>query len=221
MVHDLQSLNQRVQIIAILGFERQGADLCLHVFLQCWKDRRFHGVSLIHCSRFYDFCIRPPDFNIIEGGPDIAITTHHPLLWINQPHCALIITVTEDISKWQGPTAERALAALFAWHRNAVGEFIPFDAASGFQSGPKGLTLYGPKHLMDSYATVLTNLGFHPKVEQIDPHGQAIPGGDGAIYDPPLDLHLLLLDRSWVIAERFYVQEVISDHQRRFNADRN
>ena len=211
MLHDLKILPVAIRVLGILKTEYQHGTLRLQVHAQCWKDRRFHGVSVIDCSNVYDYCIRTPDPNTIVGGPVMEVTSHHPLLWINQPFCYLKITAAEDLARWTGPTAEAAMAALFAHHRQAVGEFIPFDAALYFRQGPRGLSVGGPKQLMEGYATVLKGLGFHPQVEQMDPHGQAIPGGDGDIYDPPLDLHLLLMDRSWVIAEAFHITEVMPE----------
>ena len=41
MVHDLQSLKQRVQILEIRGFEHRAPDLGLQVSLQCWEDRPY------------------------------------------------------------------------------------------------------------------------------------------------------------------------------------
>jgi hypothetical protein len=38
-----------------------------------------------------------------------------------------------------------------------------------------------------------------------------IPGADGQVFDPPLQLRLLVLGRSWVVAERFEIAEVTGE----------
>jgi hypothetical protein len=38
-----------------------------------------------------------------------------------------------------------------------------------------------------------------------DPGLKCIPGGDGFVFDPPLNLKVLILDQSYVIAERFEI----------------
>ena len=40
-----------------------------------------------------------------------------------------------------------------------------------------------------------------------DPGLQMIPGGDGEVFNPPLKLALLMLDQSYVIAEKFEIEE--------------
>jgi hypothetical protein len=37
-----------------------------------------------------------------------------------------------------------------------------------------------------------------------------IPGGDGEQFDPPLRLGALLLDQSYVVAEKFEIQNLAS-----------
>lgn len=39
-----------------------------------------------------------------------------------------------------------------------------------------------------------------------DPGLQMIPGGDGEVFNPPLKLALLMLDQSYVIAEKFAIE---------------
>jgi hypothetical protein len=53
-----------------------------------------------------------------------------------------------------------------------------------------------------------------PKIEYYETHKflengglQMVPGGDGEIFNPPLKLSLLILDQSYVIAERFVMEE--------------
>lgn len=41
-----------------------------------------------------------------------------------------------------------------------------------------------------------------------DPMLQYIPGGDGKLFNPPRRYQLLELDQSWIIAQRFEVQEL-------------
>jgi hypothetical protein len=36
---------------------------------------------------------------------------------------------------------------------------------------------------------------------------QGVPGGDGEVFNPPLKFQLLILDQTYVIAERFEVEE--------------
>ncbi len=38
---------------------------------------------------------------------------------------------------------------------------------------------------------------------------QGVPGGDGEVFKPPLKLQLLILDQTYVIAERFEVEETL------------
>jgi len=53
-----------------------------------------------------------------------------------------------------------------------------------------------------------------PKIKYYETHKllengglQMIPGGDGRLFDPPLKLGLLILDQSYVIAEKFEMEE--------------
>ncbi|NOS69617.1 MAG: hypothetical protein HOP33_06780 [Verrucomicrobia bacterium] len=49
---------------------------------------------------------------------------------------------------------------------------------------------------------------FHEQHELLNaPRLQMIPGGDGAIFDPPLKLGVLIFDQSYVIAEKFEIEE--------------
>jgi hypothetical protein len=48
---------------------------------------------------------------------------------------------------------------------------------------------------------------FHEQHPLIDACGQMIPGGDGDQFDPPLKLSVLLLDQSYVVAEKFEIQK--------------
>lgn len=49
---------------------------------------------------------------------------------------------------------------------------------------------------------------FHEQHELLNaPHLQMIPGGDGAIFDPPLKLGVLIFGQSYVIAEKFEIEE--------------
>ena len=49
---------------------------------------------------------------------------------------------------------------------------------------------------------------FHEQHELLNaPRLQLIPGGDGAIFDPPLKLGVLIFDQSYVIAEKFEIEE--------------
>lgn len=49
---------------------------------------------------------------------------------------------------------------------------------------------------------------FHEEHELLNAsHLQMIPGGDGAIFNPPLKLGVLIFDQSYVIAEKFEVEE--------------
>lgn len=48
----------------------------------------------------------------------------------------------------------------------------------------------------------------HKQHPLIDACGQMIPGGDGDQFDPPIKLSLLVLDQSYVVAERFTISQV-------------
>ena len=41
------------------------------------------------------------------------------------------------------------------------------------------------------------------------PRLQLIPGGDGEIFNPPLKLGVLIFDQSYVIAEKFEIEETV------------
>jgi hypothetical protein len=55
----------------------------------------------------------------------------------------------------------------------------------------------------------------HPLLEA--GHLQAVPGGDGEVFRPPLDLKLLILDQSHVIAERFELRKPAENRPRPSN----
>ena len=51
---------------------------------------------------------------------------------------------------------------------------------------------------------------FHEQHELLNaPHLQMIPGGDGEIFNPPLKLGVLIFDQSYVIAEKFEIEETL------------
>ena len=41
------------------------------------------------------------------------------------------------------------------------------------------------------------------------PHLQMVPGGDGEVFDPPLKLGLLICDQTYVIAEKFEIEDPV------------
>ena len=51
---------------------------------------------------------------------------------------------------------------------------------------------------------------YHERHPLIEACGQMIPGGDGEQFNPPLRLGALLLDQSYVIAEKFEIQNLAS-----------
>ena len=47
---------------------------------------------------------------------------------------------------------------------------------------------------------------FHEDHPLLTPSLQSIPGGDGEQFDPPVKFTILLLDQSYIIAERFLIR---------------
>ena len=47
---------------------------------------------------------------------------------------------------------------------------------------------------------------FHEEHPRLNPSLQAIPGGDGEQFDPPVKFTILILNQSYIIAERFLIR---------------
>jgi hypothetical protein len=215
MLHDLKMLKDastpRIQIIEITQTAYRRGTLTLTVSTQCTGDRRFWGAGEIRCTGVFDYCLCPPDSNTMCGGPNIGWYDDHPLLWeVAQPFWGLEISSLERRSKWVSPGRERLMDALRDYHSRATGNELPFllEKQFGVSNPMYGLSANGPKGLIVRYVGILEHHGFNPKTTEFAPHGQWIPGGDGAVYNPPLKLCLLVLDQSRVVAERFEIMEV-------------
>ena len=144
------------------------------------------------------------------GGPEVEFHRGqgHPLLWMNAPRCRL---------QFPAPPPEPIAVAVALWAAHvAATENHPWPTVPTLPApalmvqhltAGDGYSLYGPEPLIQGYARALRRLGVLVECVVTEPHGQWIPGGDGEVYDPPLDLKLLLLDQSYVVAETFVVED--------------
>lgn len=156
----------------------------------------------IECSGVRDYFLRG------EFSGELRVVSEHPVL----------LSFTEQVTDLHfynaSPNPMATVGALFERHREIVGSWIPFEhflnvlpkKLSQLLEASSGQLASGPVSLMEAYSHVLGEHGVRSSMLPSRPP-QFWDGEKWVVSSIPL--RVLILERSYVVAERFDAQKLV------------
>lgn len=149
------------------------------------------------------------ELHLPEYAEGVEVASEHPLLLAHTAR-------TTELSVQRAPDDPgRLLGDLWRAHRRLAGGWIAPEMylnvsyaflAHGPAAGGAGHLAHGPRPLLEAYAAVAQERGMRPSLVGDEPPRIWKDGAGWSERTEPL--HVLLVGRSWVVAERFDAERI-------------